>query len=68
VKVEGATSEDVFNYLLDVGVRKFSLEKGKKYLHELFERWDLEHLQLDNDFDDYLDNYGLENIIRDEGM
>jgi len=38
IKVEGATSEDVFDYLFDLGARKFLSEKGKKYLHELFEK------------------------------
>ena len=33
IKVEGATLEDVFDYLFDIGVGKFLLEKGKKYLH-----------------------------------
>jgi len=41
MKVEGATSEDVFDYLFDLGAGKFLLEKGKTYLHELFEKWDL---------------------------
>jgi len=44
------------NYLFDIEVGKFLLEKGKKYLHDLFEKWDPEHLQLDEDFNDYLDN------------
>jgi len=44
MKVEGATSEDVFDYLFHVGVGKFLSEKEKKYLHELFEKWDSEHL------------------------
>jgi len=39
------------------------LEKSKKYLHQLFEKWDLEHLQLDEDFDHYLDNDGVENFF-----
>jgi len=68
IKVERVTSKDVFGYLFDVGAGKFLLEKGKKYLHELFEKWDLEHLQLDEDFDDYLVNDGLEDIIRDKDM
>jgi len=66
--VEETTSKDVFHYLFDVGVKKFLLEKRKRYFHKLFERWDLEHLQLDEDFDNYLDNDGLEDITRDEGM
>ena len=37
MKVEGATSQDVFDYLFDVGAGKFLSEKEKKYLHELFE-------------------------------
>ena len=63
-----ATLEDVFNYLFDVGVTKFLSEKRKKYLHELLERWNPKHLQLDDDFDDYLDNGGLENIIGDKSI
>ena len=47
---------------------KFLSEKGKKYLLELFEEWDPEHLQLDEDFDDCSDNDGLEYTIGDEGM
>jgi len=50
MKVDGATSEDVFDYLFDLGVEKFLLEKGKKYLHELFEKWDPEHLENDDGF------------------
>ena len=52
MKVERATLKDIFYYLFDVGVRKLLLEKEKKYLHELFEKWDPKHLQLDEDFDD----------------
>jgi len=63
MKVEGATSEDVFDYIL-----KFLSEKRKKYLLELFEKRDPEHLQYDENFDDYPDNYDLEDIIRDKGM
>ena len=44
-------------------------KKRKKYILELFEEWNLEHLkQIDKDFDDYPDNDGLEDIIEDEGM
>ena len=54
MKVEGAVSEDIFDYFFDVGAEKFLSAKGKKYLLELFEKWDPEHLkQLDEDFDDY---------------
>ena len=42
-KVDGAESEDIFDYLFDIGVEKFSLEKEKKYLLKLFEKWDPEH-------------------------
>ena len=66
MKVEGAFSEDIFDYLFDIRVRKLLSEKGKKYLHELFKKWDAEHLQLDEDFGDYSDNDG--DIIGDEGM
>jgi len=53
MRVEWATLEDVFDYLFDVGAEKFLSENTKKYLLELFEKWDLKHLQLDKDFDDY---------------
>jgi len=68
MKVEGATLEDVFNYLFDVGYEKFLSEKGKKYLYEIFEKWDPKHFQFDEYFDDYLDNNGLEDIIGDKGI
>jgi len=68
MKVEGEASKDVFDYFIDARVKKFLSEKGKKYLLELFEKWDLGHLQLDEHFDYYSDNYGLEDIIRDESM
>ena len=68
MKVEGVASKDVFDYLFNVGARKFLSEKEKKYLLELFEKWVLEHLQFNEDFDDYLDNDGLEDITRDEGI
>ena len=61
MKVEGATSEDIFDYLFNLGVGNFLSEKGKKYLHELFERWDQEHLENNED-------YGFEDNIGDEGM
>ena len=63
MKVDGATSEDVFDYLFDLGAEKFLSEKGKKYLHELFDKWDPEHLENDEDFSD-----GLEDNIEDEGV
>jgi len=68
MKVEGAVLEDIFNYLFDVETEKFLSEKGKKYLLELFEKWVPKHLQFDEDFDDYQDNDGLEDIVDDEGM
>jgi len=68
MKVEGAVSEDVFDYLFDIGARKFLSRKEKKYLHELFEKWDPTHPQLDEDFDDYPDKDELEEIIGEEGM
>lgn len=69
MKMEGVVSEDIFYYLFDVGAEKFLSEKMKKYLLELFEEWDPEHLtQIDKDFDNYLDNDDLEDIIGDEGM
>ena len=44
MKVEWVASKNVFDYLFDVGARKFFSEKGKKYILELFEKWDPEHL------------------------
>ena len=35
----------------------------QKYLHELFEKWNLEHLPVDEDFDDYLDNDGMKDTM-----
>jgi len=55
--------EDVFHYLFDIEVRKFLLEKENKYLHELFEKWDPEHLQIEEEFND-----GLENNVKDEDI
>jgi len=63
IKVDGATSEDVFDCLFDLRAEKFLSEKGKKYPHELFEKWDPEHLKNDEDFNDE-----LEDNIGDEGM
>jgi len=61
MKVEGTVLEDIFDYLFDVETGKFLSEKEKKYLLELFKEWDPEHFkQLDEDFDDYSDNDGLE--------
>ena len=68
MKIEGVTSDDIFYYLFDVGARNFLSKKEKKYLNELFEKQDPVYFQLDEDFDDYLDNYRLEDIIGDEGM
>ena len=63
MKVEGALSENIF----DVAAENFLLEKGKKYLLELFEKQDPEHLkQIDEDFDDYSNNDGLKDINGDE--
>ena len=69
MKVDGAESEDIFDNLFDVGAGKFLSQEGKKYLLELFEEYDPEHLnQINEDFDEYPDNDGLEDIIGDEGM
>ena len=68
MKVEGAASKDVFYYLFDVRAEKFLSQKGKKYLFELFEKWDPVHLQFNEDFDHYPSNDGLKYIIRDAGM
>ena len=68
MKVEGAVSEDIFDYLFNVGARKFLSEKEKKYLLELFEKWGPKNLQFDQDFNNYPDNDGLEDIIGNEGI
>jgi len=68
MKVDAVASEDVFDCLFDIGAEKFLSEKEKKYLLELFEKWDPEYLQFYEEFDDYLDNDGVEDIIGDEGM
>ena len=68
MKAEGATSKDVFDYLFDIGVGRLLSEKDKRYLHKLLERQDPKYLQLDENFDNYLDNDGLEDIIGDERM
>ena len=69
IKVDGAESEDIFDYLFDIEGGKFLSEEGKKYLLELFEEYDPEHLnQINKDFDEYPDNDGLKDIIGDEGM
>ena len=41
--------------------KNFYQRKGKKYLHELFEKWDPEHLEIDEEFND-----GLEDNVGDE--
>jgi len=38
MKIDGATSEDVLEYLFDIGTEKFLSEKEKRYLYDLFER------------------------------
>ena len=68
MKAEGAVSKDLFDYLFDVGAEKFLSENGKKYLLNLFEKWDLELFQFNKDYDEYPDNNGLQDIIRDKGM
>ena len=67
MKVEEVVSEDIFDYLFNVGAEKFLSEKWKKYLLELFEKWDPKHLQLDKDFDDYPNNDNRKDFIGDEG-
>ena len=53
MNVEEAIFKDVFDYLFDVRAGKSLLERGKRYLHDLFEKWDSKHLKLDEDFDDF---------------
>jgi len=38
MKINGAMSEDIFDYLFNMRVEKFLLEKEKKHLHQLFEK------------------------------
>ena len=47
---------------------KILIKKRKKYLYESFKKWDSEYFQIDEVFDDYMDNEGLEGIIGDEGI
>ena len=47
-------------------LENFYQKKGKRYLNVLFEKWELEHLKHDEDFDDNLDNDGLKDIVRDK--
>ena len=69
MKMEGSELEDIFDYLFDVRVEKFLSEKGKKHLLQLFEEQNTQHLkQIDEKFDDYLDNDGLKDIIGDKVM
>ena len=53
---------------LALELKIFCQKKEKKYMHELFEKQDPQHFQLDEVFDDYADNDGLEDIIRNKGM
>jgi len=63
MNVDGATSEDIFDYLFDLGAENFLSEKEKKYLHKLFEKLELKHFEIDEDYND-----GLEDNVGDEGM
>jgi len=65
MKVEGVISKDIFDYLFGVRIEKFIPHTGKKCLLELFEKWQPEHLQLDEGFNEYLHNDGLEDIVGD---
>jgi len=38
MKIDGAFSEDVFDYPFDLEAGKFLSKKGMKYLHELFKK------------------------------
>jgi len=49
MKIDGVMLEDIFDYLFDMGAERFLFEKGKKYLYESFEKWDLEHLEINED-------------------
>ena len=66
--MEEAVPEDLFDYLFDVGAEKFLSEKEKKYLLELFEKWDPEHLRLDEILMIVKIMISLKNMIRDEGI
>ena len=45
---------------------KFFLSETKRYLHNIFEKWDPEHLELDEDSN--LNNDTFKNVVQDEGM
>jgi len=69
MKVKLDVLEDVFDYLFDIIARKFLSEKEKRYLYELFEKKKgIEHLELDENCNDYLENDELDNIVGDEGI
>ena len=41
IKIEGAILESVFDYLFDVRAEKLLSKKGKRHLHDVFEKWDI---------------------------
>ena len=49
----------------DLGAEKFLSEKGKKYLHELFEKWDPEHLENNDRFEDNIGDEDMQNLEDD---
>ena len=51
--------------IIDLGAEKFLSKKEKKYLHELFETWDPEHLENDEGFEDNIGDKGLQNLKED---
>ena len=64
MNIEGATSKDVFDSLR-FGSWKIISEKEKKYLHKLFEKWDPEHLENDEGFEDNIGDEGMQNLEDD---
>jgi len=48
-------------------LENFYQKKEKKYLHELFERWDLEHFENNEDyrFKDNIGDEGIQNLEDD---
>ena len=45
--------------------QKILIKKEKKYLHELFEKWDSEHLENDDGFEDNIGDEGMQNLEDD---
>ena len=56
-----------FYCLFDIGAKKF-YQRKKRDTYMIYLKWNPNHLELDENFHDYLKNDGLKNNIRVEGM